>query len=74
MNLNTRYPLVPLRDIVVLQHSVIPLFLGRPASVMAVEHAIRTSSEVVFALQSDPEIDQPGEHNLCNFGTLGHIG
>ena len=68
-----RYPLLPLRDLVVFPHMVIPLFVGRPKSIHALESAMEGDKLVFLATQRDPKIDDPGRADLFDTGTVGQV-
>ena len=66
-------PLLPLRDIVIFPHMVVPLFIGRERSIAALEHAMGQDSYVLLCTQKDAKKDEPGEGDIYRFGTLGNI-
>jgi ATP-dependent Lon protease len=66
-------PLLPLRDIVIFPHMVVPLFIGRERSIAALEHAMGQDSYVLLCTQKDAKKDEPGENDIYRFGTLGNI-
>ncbi len=66
-------PLLPLRDVVVYPHMVIPLFVGRPKSVRALEKAMNTNKRVVLVTQKEATEDDPGPADLYGFGTLSTV-
>ena len=68
-----RYPLLPLRDVVVFPYMVIPLFVGRPRSIQALEEAVEKEKIVFLAAQKDSKIDNPGPEDIYEYGTLGQI-
>ena len=65
--------LLPLRDIVVFPHMVVPLFVGRPKSIKALEDATAGDRELLLAAQRDHKIDDPREQDIHRIGTLGTI-
>jgi ATP-dependent Lon protease len=65
--------LLPLRDIVVFPHMVVPLFVGRPKSIKALEDAVAGDRELLLAAQKDHKIDDPREQDIHRVGTLGTI-
>ena len=67
------YPVIPLRDLVVFPHSIAPLFVGRPQSIGAVEHALKRDKRVFLIAQKDPNIDEPQEHDLYTMGTVANV-
>ena len=66
-------PLLPLRDVVVYPHMVIPLFVGRDKSIRALELAMASNKEIVLAAQKNPDIDEPGTEDLYDIGTVANI-
>ncbi len=68
-----RYPLLPLRDIVVFPHMVVPLFVGRAKSIQAIEGAMEKGKILFLATQKNPKVDDPAEEDLYEIGTLGQI-
>ena len=71
--MQNKMPLVALRDTVVFPKSVIPLFIGRPKSIRAIEQAFAYDRLVVFVTQKDPTIDVVNPDDLFRFGTVCHI-
>ncbi|HRX15190.1 MAG TPA: endopeptidase La [Spirochaetota bacterium] len=68
-----RYPLMPLRDVVVFPHMVIPLFVGRDKSVSALDEAMKSDRLVVLAAQIDPKISEPEGKDVYSVGTICEI-
>ncbi|CAA0089305.1 Lon protease [Zhongshania aliphaticivorans] len=66
-------PLLPLRDVVVYPHMVIPLFVGRDKSIRALELAMASNKEIVLAAQRNPDLDEPGTDDLYDIGTIANI-
>ncbi len=66
-------PLLPLRDVVVYPHMVIPLFVGRDKSIRALELAMASNKEIVLAAQRNPDLDEPGTDDLYDIGTVANI-
>ena len=66
-------PLIPLRDIVVFPHMVVPLFVGRGKSLNTLEDAMAAGKRVVLCAQRDAGILDPGEKDLYPVGTIGRI-
>jgi ATP-dependent Lon protease len=66
-------PLLPLRDIVVFPHMVAPLFVGRPRSVNALSEAMNRDKTVFLSTQKKAGVDNPGEQDLSEIGTLGKV-
>ena len=66
-------PLLPLRDVVVFPHMVIPLFVGRDKSIEALEAAMKDNKQVLLLTQKDPSVDAPDESTLYRIGTLATV-
>jgi ATP-dependent Lon protease len=67
------YPLLPLRDVVVFPHMVIPLFVGREKSVKALDSAMKGDRLIVLATQRDAHVSVPGKDDLYEVGTIAEI-
>src|SRR5512142_1244202 len=67
------YPLLPLRDVVVFPHMVIPLFVGRPKSIKALEAAMEEGKNVVLVAQKSAAKDEPNPDDLYGVGTVSTI-
>jgi ATP-dependent Lon protease len=65
--------LLPLRDIVVFPHMVVPLFVGRAKSIRALEDAMAGSRELLLVAQRDHKVDDPREQDVYRVGTVGAI-
>ncbi len=70
---NASYAVLPLRDIVVFPHMIVPLFVGREKSVQALEHVMHTDKQIVLVTQKTPSEDDPGPKDLYDVGTIGTI-
>src|SRR6476619_6456 len=66
-------PLLPLRDVVVFPHMVIPLFVGRPKSIKALEAAMEEGKNVVLVAQKSAAKDEPSPEDLYEVGTVSTI-
>ncbi|MBS3964947.1 MAG: endopeptidase La [Methylomonas sp.] len=66
-------PVLPLRDVVVYPHMVIPLFVGRGMSIDALDAAIRQDTQVMLVAQKEADIDEPRFDDLHQVGTLANI-
>ncbi|MBS0381479.1 MAG: endopeptidase La [Proteobacteria bacterium] len=66
-------PVLPLRDVVVYPHMVIPLFVGREKSMKALEAAMEGDRRILLVAQQQPETDDPGEADLHAVGTIGSL-
>ena len=69
----TEFPLLPLRDVVVYPHMVLPLFVGRKKSIQALESAMGTSKQVLLVAQRDANDDNPAQNSLHEIGTVASI-
>jgi len=70
----TRFPLFPLRDIVIFPHMVVPLFVGREKSVMALEAAMTENDKyILLATQKNAKTEEPGEEDIYTVGTICQI-
>ncbi|MGK0523242.1 MAG: ATP-dependent Lon protease [Pseudomonadales bacterium] len=67
------YPLLPLRDVVVFPHMVVPLFVGREKSIQALEAAMEGSKEILLVAQRDASTDEPGPNDVFEVGTLATV-
>ena len=67
------YPLLPLRDVVVFPHMVVPLFVGREKSIQALEAAMEGSKEILLVAQKDASTDEPGPEDVFDMGTLATV-
>ncbi|MBG77864.1 MAG: endopeptidase La [Alphaproteobacteria bacterium] len=67
------YPVLPLRDIVVFPHMIVPLFVGRVKSVKALEYVMENDKQVVLVTQKSPSEDEPTADDLYEVGTIGTI-
>jgi ATP-dependent Lon protease len=68
-----RVPLLPLRDIIVFPHMVVPLFVGRQKSIKALEEAMNRQKYILLAAQKDAKTNDPGEEDIYRVGTLGTV-
>jgi ATP-dependent Lon protease len=66
-------PLLPLRDVVVYPHMVIPLFVGRDRSVRALNQAMQAGKQIVLVAQKQADVDEPGPGDVYDVGTLATI-
>ena len=70
---NSSYAVLPLRDIVVFPHMIVPLFVGREKSVQALEHVMHSDKQIVLVTQKTPTEDDPSAGDLFSVGTIGTI-
>ena len=68
-----RVPLLPLRDIIVFPHMVVPLFVGRQRSIKALEEATQKQSPIFLSSQKDAKTNEPTEEDIYKIGTLGSV-
>ncbi|MCP1650025.1 endopeptidase La [Pseudomonas sp. GD04087] len=66
-------PLLPLRDVVVYPHMVIPLFVGREKSIEALEAAMTSDKQILLLAQKNPADDDPGAEGLYRMGTVATV-
>lgn len=68
-----RFPILPLRDIVVFPHMVVPLFVGREKSILALEEVAKDDSQILLIAQKDGAVDDPAGDDVHEVGTLGSV-
>ena len=71
--MNQSYPVLPLRDIVVFPHMIVPLFVGRDKSVAALEAAMAADKEIFLVAQLDPAEDDPAREDLYEIGVTATV-
>ena len=69
----TTYPVLPLRDIVVFPHMIVPLFVGRERSVRALEQVMKDDRQILLASQKDASKDDPAEDDIYRVGALANV-
>src|SRR5271167_1334831 len=67
------YPVLPLRDIVVFPHMIVPLFVGREKSIRALEEVMRTDTFILLATQKNASDDDPATDAIFEVGTLASV-
>ena len=72
-SLSTAFPLLPLRDVVVFPHMVIPLFVGRPKSIKALEVAMEAGKHILLVAQKSAADDEPSPDDLYDVGSIASI-
>ncbi|MFN9488740.1 MAG: endopeptidase La [Betaproteobacteria bacterium] len=72
-NNSMEMPLLPLRDVVVFPHMVIPLFVGRPKSIKALETAMEAGKSIVLVAQKSAAKDEPAPEDLYDVGSIANI-
>ncbi|MBI1890637.1 MAG: endopeptidase La [Burkholderiales bacterium] len=70
---HTQLPLLPLRDVVVFPHMVIPLFVGRPKSIRALEAAMEQGKSIMLAAQKAAAKDEPSAADIYDIGCIANI-
>ncbi|MEN8935902.1 MAG: endopeptidase La, partial [Planktotalea arctica] len=71
--LNSSYPVLPLRDIVVFPHMIVPLFVGREKSVRALEEVMSDDKQILLAAQQDPSEDDPQSDGIFRAGVIANV-
>ena len=66
-------PVLPLRDIVVFPHMIVPLFVGREKSVKALEEVMNENKQILLLTQTDAAIEDPSDSDMYQMGTIGNI-
>src|SRR5947208_17033546 len=69
----TTFPLLPLRDVVVFPHMVIPLFVGRPKSIKALDMAMDAGKHILLVAQKQAAKDDPGAEDLYEIGSIATV-
>ena len=67
------YPVLPLRDIVVFPHMIVPLFVGREKSVRALEEVMADDKQILLSSQIDPSVDDPSTDGIYKVGVLANV-
>ena len=68
---NILYPVLPLRDIVVFPHMIVPLFVGRDRSVRALDEVMKDNKQILLVTQKDASKDDPTADDIYSVGTVG---
>ena len=66
-------PVLPLRDIVVFPHMIVPLFVGREKSIKALEAVMAEDKQIILVTQTEADLEDPGADGLFQIGTVGSI-
>ena len=69
----TTLPMLPLRDVVVFPHMVIPLFVGRPKSIKALDSAMEAGKSIMLVAQKNAAKDEPGADDIYEIGCVANI-
>ncbi|MCW1920505.1 endopeptidase La [Rhodobacter sp. KR11] len=67
------YPVLPLRDIVVFPHMIVPLFVGREKSVRALEEVMQDDKQILLSSQMDPSVDDPAVEGIYRVGVIANV-
>jgi len=70
---NSTIPVLPLRDVVVYPHMVIPLFVGREKSIRALEGAMESDKKILLVSQKSADVDDPSDEDIHRVGTVSTI-
>ncbi len=68
-----QYPVLPLRDIVVFPHMIVPLFVGREKSILALEEVMASDKQILLATQKNPSDDDPDPAAIYEIGTIATV-
>ncbi|MEL7105410.1 MAG: endopeptidase La, partial [Pseudomonadota bacterium] len=71
--LSQSFPVLPLRDIVVFPHMIVPLFVGREKSVRALEEVMADDKQILLSSQIDPGVDNPDADGIYDIGVLANV-
>src|ERR1700693_4518939 len=66
-------PIVPLRDVVVFPHMMMPCVIGRASSIRALEHALAKDKRVFLAARHDASVDDPKPDAICTMGCVANV-
>ena len=72
-SLASSYPVLPLRDIVVFPHMIVPLFVGREKSVRALEEVMNDDKQILLSSQVDPSVDDPDADGIYPTGVIANV-
>ncbi|MBL3570423.1 endopeptidase La [Rhodovulum sulfidophilum] len=72
-HISSSYPVLPLRDIVVFPHMIVPLFVGREKSVRALEEVMQDDKQILLSAQIDPAVDEPTTEGIYRTGVLANV-
>lgn len=67
------FPLLPLRDIVIFPHMVIPLFVGRAKSISALENGLKSDKNIFLSTQKSAKVNDPAEEDIYRIGVIGNV-
>lgn len=69
----TLLPLLPLKNVIILPKSILPIIVGRTHSIKAVEQSLKQEKTIFITTQKDSEVENPTEHDVFEYGTRAHI-
>lgn len=69
----SRFPLLPLRDVIIFPHMVVPLFVGREKSIQALEDAVKNGNELFLVAQKDASVLNPEREDIFEVGTIVNV-
>ena len=67
------FPVLPLRDIVVFPHMIVPLFVGRDKSVRALDDVMKDDKQILLVTQKNAAQDEPAPSDIYSVGTIGSV-
>ena len=70
---NNKFPLLPLRDIVVFPHMVVPLYVGREMSIVALEEAVNSEKPLILCAQKDHSTENPDQDTVYDVGVVANV-
>ena len=70
---NSLFPVLPLRDIVVFPHMIVPLFVGREKSIHALEEVMKDDKQILLVAQKNASQDDPGRDDIYRVGTISSV-
>src|SRR3712207_1358697 len=70
---STVFPVLPLRDIVVFPHMIVPLFVGREKSIHALEEVMKDDKHILLVAQKNASQDDPGREDIYRVGTVSSV-
>jgi len=73
IEIKTRLPVLPLRDVVIFPHMIYPLLVGRQFTISALQEAMIRDKQIFLCAQKSPEIDMPGNKDLYQIGVVARI-
>ncbi len=73
IEIKTRLPILPLRDVVIFPHMIYPLLVGRQFTISALQEAMIRDKQIFLCAQKSPEIDMPGSKDLYQIGVVARI-